>query len=73
MKLTDAAAGGSYDWVKGVAGIKYSYALELRDNGTYGFMLPQEQVIPTAEEVWAALEAIGLDMAQTKRTRRPTG
>ena len=55
--LTDAATGGSYDWAKGVAGIKYSYTIELRDRGNYGFMLPLSQVVPTGEETWAALRA----------------
>ncbi len=36
----DVATGGSDDWAKGVAGIKYSYTLELRDEGRYGFELP---------------------------------
>merc|ERR1711860_138306 len=34
------AAGGSDDWAKGVAGIKYSYTVELPDEGRYGFALP---------------------------------
>ncbi|KAM4748925.1 carboxypeptidase A1-like [Rhinophrynus dorsalis] len=36
-------------------GIKYSYTIELRDTGKYGFLLPAEQIIPTAEETWLAL------------------
>ena len=47
------ASGGSMDWALGEAGIKYSYAMELRDTGIYGFVLPPEQIIPTGEEVWA--------------------
>ena len=47
------SAGGSLDWAKGVAGIKYSFGMELRDTGTYGFLLPEDQIIPTAEETWA--------------------
>jgi hypothetical protein len=34
------ASGGSYDWAKGEAGIPYSYTVELRDTGTFGFQLP---------------------------------
>ena len=30
-----------------------SYAMELRDTGNYGFILPPDQIIPTGEEVWA--------------------
>ena len=46
-------SGGSKDWAFGVAGIPYSYGMELRDTGRYGFLLPPEQIIPTAEETWA--------------------
>ncbi|XP_035901544.1 zinc carboxypeptidase-like [Anopheles stephensi] len=44
------ASGGSIDWVKGVHQIPLVYAYELRDLGQYGFVLPPEQIIPTAEE-----------------------
>ena len=29
------------------------FSIELRDTGLYGFILPPEQIIPTAEETWA--------------------
>jgi len=47
------ASGGTLDWTLGEAGIPYSYAMELRDTGNYGFILPPDQIIPTGEEVWA--------------------
>jgi len=47
------ASGGSSDWALGEAGIPYAYAMELRDTGRYGFILPPEQIIPAAEETWA--------------------
>lgn len=49
------ATGGSYDWAKGKEGIKYSYTIELRDKGRYGFMLPVNQIVPTGEEAWAGI------------------
>jgi len=51
--LLYVASGGSLDWALGEAGIPYSYGMELRDTGRYGFLLPPEQIIPTAEETWA--------------------
>uniref|UniRef100_T1J4X5 Peptidase M14 domain-containing protein n=1 Tax=Strigamia maritima TaxID=126957 RepID=T1J4X5_STRMM len=45
----------SPDWAKGIAGIKYSYVLELRDKGRYGFMLPPLQILPTGQETWEAI------------------
>ena len=47
------ASGGSMDWALGEAGIPYSYGMELRDTGAYGFLLPANQIIPTGEETWA--------------------
>ncbi|XP_012170723.2 carboxypeptidase B [Bombus terrestris] len=51
-------SGASDDWAKGVAGIKYAYTLELRDRGTYGFLLPASQIVPTAREIWAGIRTI---------------
>ncbi|XP_043980130.1 carboxypeptidase A4 isoform X2 [Gambusia affinis] len=53
----DQASGGSIDWSYDV-GIKYSFAFELRDTGRYGFILPANQIIPTASETWLALKHI---------------
>ncbi|XP_076762884.1 carboxypeptidase B [Xylocopa sonorina] len=51
-------SGASDDWAKGVAGIKYAYTVELRDRGTYGFLLPASQIVPTAREIWAGIRTI---------------
>ncbi|KAI4894855.1 hypothetical protein NFI96_003243 [Prochilodus magdalenae] len=51
------ASGGTVDWTYD-QGIKYSLTFELRDTGLYGFLLPANQIIPTAEETWLALTAI---------------
>jgi len=47
------ASGGSIDWAHGEVGIYFATTIELRDTGAYGFLLPPEQIIPTAEETWA--------------------
>ncbi|XP_043283994.1 carboxypeptidase B-like [Venturia canescens] len=57
-ELLYPTSGASDDWAKGVAGIKYSYTLELRDRGTYGFLLPATQIIPTARETWAGIRTL---------------
>nr|ACQ58136.1 Carboxypeptidase A2 precursor [Anoplopoma fimbria] len=51
------ASGGSIDWSYDI-GIKYSFAFELRDTGRYGFILPANQIIPTASETWLALKHV---------------
>ncbi|XP_054632507.1 carboxypeptidase A4 [Dunckerocampus dactyliophorus] len=56
-KIIYQASGGSIDWSYNL-GIKYSFAFELRDTGRYGFLLPANQIIPTASETWLALKHI---------------
>ncbi|XP_026221479.1 carboxypeptidase A1-like [Anabas testudineus] len=57
IKTIYQVSGGSVDWAYS-QGIKYSYTFELRDTGFYGFVLPANQIIPTAKETWLALMAI---------------
>jgi len=47
------ASGGALDYALGTDNIKYAYSMELRDEGRYGFLLPENQILPTAEETWA--------------------
>ena len=35
--------------------VKYSYAVELRDTGRHGFLLPKEEILPSSEETFAAV------------------
>ncbi|NWW57810.1 CBPA1 Carboxypeptidase, partial [Ifrita kowaldi] len=50
----DMAGGTTIDWAYD-NGVKYSFSLELRDSGRYGFLLPSSQIVPTATETWPAL------------------
>ncbi|XP_071949823.1 carboxypeptidase B-like isoform X3 [Antedon mediterranea] len=66
--------GCSCDWTYAVAGIKYSYGIELRDTGTYGFFLPEDQIEPTGIETLEGFKEIGkhlisLDHNETKKDR----
>lgn len=44
------ASGASDDWVYGALHTPLSYTIELRDNGLYGFMLPENQIMGTVQE-----------------------
>ncbi|EMD36297.1 hypothetical protein CERSUDRAFT_51898, partial [Gelatoporia subvermispora B] len=44
------AGGNVIDWMYAKAGIKFAYAVHLRDTGTYGFSLPPEWIRPVGEE-----------------------
>lgn len=52
------STGTSIDWAYNDAGIKLSYTYEFRDNGTYGFILPADQIRPNAFEVLDSLVAL---------------
>ena len=56
--FADAAAGGSDDFAKGGANIKYAYTIELRDTGRYGFILPESEITPAAEEFFVGMKAL---------------
>lgn len=32
---------------------KYAFTIELRDTGSYGFILPPSQILPSGEETFA--------------------
>ncbi|XP_006609652.1 carboxypeptidase B-like isoform X2 [Apis dorsata] len=53
-----AASGGSDDWAKAILKMKYTYTIELRDTGKYGFVLPSRYIIPTAKEALAAVMVV---------------
>ena len=56
---TGEAAGASVDYTYHGLKIKYSFGIELRDDGRYGTLLPSNQIIPNAEESYAALHDVG--------------
>ncbi|XP_012340528.1 carboxypeptidase B-like isoform X2 [Apis florea] len=53
-----AASGGSDDWAKAILKMKYTYTIELRDTGKYGFVLPARYIVPTAKEALAAVMVV---------------
>lgn len=54
--------GGSDDWAKGAAKIKYAYTIELRDTGRHGFLLPASHIKSSGKEAFAAIKAIAKEM-----------
>ncbi|KAJ7426579.1 Carboxypeptidase B2 [Willisornis vidua] len=57
------APGGSDDWAYDL-GIKYSFTFELRDTGTYGFLLPSREIRPTCLEALSAVKEIAKHVLQ---------
>ena len=62
MFPTDQNSGGSKDYTYGTLNIKYSFALELRDTGRYGFLLPPDQIVPTGMETFQGIIAMAKAM-----------
>lgn len=52
------ASGSSADYTYGVCNVTFSYGVELRDTGEYGFLLPPDQIVPSGEETWAGVTAL---------------
>lgn len=69
----DATSGSASDWVYDVAGVRYSFSVELRDRGVFGFLLPRTEIIPTSEETWAGISTIVSRLqAKEEGTRKQT-
>lgn len=60
------AAGASDDYAKSI-GIKYSYTIELRDEGRYGFVLPASYIQSTAREAEVFVFTVAQAVAEVKR------
>ena len=51
------ASGGSVDWTYGDQGV-LSYTVEVRDTGTYGFVMPPAEILPNVRENFDASMAM---------------
>ncbi|RWS19367.1 Carboxypeptidase B-like protein, partial [Leptotrombidium deliense] len=53
-----SVSSSASDWVYANTPCKLVFALELRDTGDHGFLLPPSQIKPTAIETWAGVSAL---------------
>ncbi|KAJ3499161.1 hypothetical protein NLG97_g561 [Lecanicillium saksenae] len=49
-------AGSVMDWFYKDMNAHFSYQIKLRDHGLYGFLLPEDEIIPTGREMWFVLK-----------------
>lgn len=55
VSTSDAAAGGSDDFARGILNIPYAYTIELPDYGGYNFLLPPSFIPRVGEQMWTAV------------------
>ena len=55
-------SGSSVDYVTDVSKAQYTFTSELRDTGNYGFVLPADQILPSAVESFAGLRYLLLNL-----------
>ncbi|XP_012162318.1 uncharacterized protein LOC101461300 isoform X2 [Ceratitis capitata] len=58
------AAGGSDDWAKGFAGIKYAYTIEMGDTGRYGFVLPASHIESNGRDGYTFVDTVARAVTQ---------
>ncbi|KAI1349507.1 hypothetical protein F5Y01DRAFT_288888 [Xylaria sp. FL0043] len=57
--LVEARGGSAIDFFYHELNAHYSYQVKLRDTGSYGFLLPSENIVPAGEEVFQAMKYLG--------------
>lgn len=66
-RILYAASGGSDDWVKGVAGVKFAYTVELPDRGDFGFLLPASEILPVGQETYEGIKTLVEEVARREK------
>ncbi|RWS25227.1 zinc carboxypeptidase A 1-like protein [Leptotrombidium deliense] len=57
-KVLYESSGTSFDWTEVNNLADFSFAIELRDKGDNGFILPPEFIKPTADEIWNGIKSV---------------
>ena len=63
-QLLYVATGTTIDYAYDKLDIPCSLTVELRDTGRYGFLLPADQIVPTAEETYNAYKVMAFGIIE---------